>query len=111
MSAPISPPSVAAPASTEHRPDPWLPGSLPAAEKAELTLASTPLEPALSEADCIVVACKSVGLKPYAQKASGGADVTYLLNDAWKAFRAKPNGFSAWELAAVAQLKFAFNLP
>ena len=44
-------------------------------------------EPLLDKlADCIVAACKRVGLKPYAQSARG-IDVTYLLNDAWKEFR------------------------
>jgi len=60
-------------------------------------------------ADCIVAACKSVGLKPYAQL-TGGIDVTGLLNDAWKEFRTKPSSFAVWEQQAVAQMKAAFKL-
>ena len=62
-------------------------------------------------ADSVVKACTSVGLKPYAQKAGGGIDVTFTLNEAWKEFRAKADSYSAWEHKAVAQLKAAFKLP
>jgi hypothetical protein len=68
------------------------------------------LQPLLDKlADCVVAASKSVGLKPYAQS-TGGIDVTYLLNYAWKEFRTKPGTFAVWEQQTVRQLKLAFKL-
>jgi hypothetical protein len=62
-------------------------------------------------ADCIVAACQTVGLKPYDQSAVSGVNVTGLLNQAWREFRSKANGFTAWEQNAISQLKTAFKLP
>lgn len=59
----------------------------------------------------VVAACKSVGLKADSQKPNGGIDVTFTLNEAWRQFRAKADGFSAWERQAIARLKTALKLP